>query len=454
MSDRIHATPFPGRDMNKSSLSIPYIFKIWLPLAASWLLMGMELPILSAIVARLAEPEINLAAYGGVVFPLALIVEAPVIMLLAASTALSKDWASYKKLHNYMMLAGGLLTGLHLLVAFTPIYYFVVNGLLDAPPEIVEPARIGLIIMTPWTWTIAYRRLHQGIMIRFGYTNIIGVGTGVRLGIDILVAGIGYFLGLPGIVVATSAVALGVTAEAIYIGFRVQPVLNLDLKPVPAIQPALTYRAFFAFYIPLVMTSLLTLLIQPLGSAALGRMPRALDSLAAWPVVSGLIFMLRSMGVAFNEVVVALLDEPLSTRPLRRFTMLLSVVTTGALLLIAATPLSRLWLENFSGLSPELATLARNGLWFGLLLPGLNSLQSWYQGALLNSGKTRGISEAVAVFLFASGLVLLGGVSWNRIIGLYVGLGAFSFGMFSQTIWLWVRSRPTFQVLYVRESAS
>ena len=437
--------------MTKTSVSIPHICKVWLPLAASWLLMGMELPVLSAIVARLARPEINLAAYGGIVFPLALIIEAPVIMLLAASTALSKDWASYKKLYNYMLVAGGLLTTLHLLVALTPIYYFVAEGLLDAPSEIIEPARTGLIIMTPWTWTIAYRRLHQGIMIRFGHTNIIGVGTGVRLGMDILVAGIGYFLGLPGIVVATSAVAAGVTSEAIYTGLRVRPVLHADLKPASIVQPALTYRAFFAFYIPLVMTSLLTLLIQPLGSAALGRMPMALESLAVWPVISGLIFMLRSMGVAFNEVVVALLDEPHSTKPLRRFTLLLSIGTTGTLLLIASTPLSRLWLQNFSGLSSELATLARHGLWFGLLLPALNSLQSWYQGALLNSGKTRGISEAVAIFLLSTGLVLLGGVAWGKITGLYVGLAAFSFGMLVQTIWLWVRGRPVLRALYERD---
>jgi hypothetical protein len=413
--------------------------------------MGMELPILSAVVARLAEPEINLAAYGGIVFPLALIIEAPVIMLLAASTALSKDWASYKKLYNYMLLAGGILTTLHLLVALTPMYYFFAEGLLDAPPEIIEPARVGLIIMTPWTWTIAYRRLHQGIMIRFGHTNIIGVGTGVRLGMDVLVAGIGYFLGLPGIVVATSAVASGVTIEAIYTGLRVQPVLRTELKPVPVLQPALTYRAFFAFYLPLVMTSLLTLLIQPMGSAALGRMPRALESLAVWPVISGLIFMLRSMGVAFNEVVVALLDEPLSTKSLRRFTMLLSIGTTGTLIIIAATPLSRLWLQNFSGLSPELAAIARNGMWFGLLLPGLNTLQSWYQGALLNSRKTRGISEAVAIFLSVTGLTLLGGVIWGQMIGLYVGLAAFSFGMLVQTIWLWVRGRPVLRALYERD---
>ena len=437
--------------MTNPPLSLSKIFKVWIPLAASWLLMGMELPILSAVVARLVEPEINLAAYGGIVFPIALIIEAPVIMLLAASTALSKDWASYKKLYTYMMLAGGLLTAVHLLVALSPLYYFVAESLLDAPPEIIEPARIGLMIMTPWTWTIAYRRLHQGIMIRFGHTNIVGIGTGVRLGLDILVLGVGYFLKLPGIVVATSAVAAGVTAEAVYIGFRVQPVLRTDLKPAPAVQPALTYRAFFAFYIPLVMTSLLTLLIQPMGSAALSRMPRALESLAAWPVISGLVFMLRSMGVAFNEVVVALLDKPYSTKSLRRFTMLLSLGTTGILLIVAATPLSRLWLENFSGLSPELASLARNGIWFGFLLPGLNSVQSWYQGILLNSGKTRGISEAVAIFIVSAGIVLIAGVAWGKIPGLYVGLGAFSFGMLTQTFWLWVRSRSPRRILNERD---
>ncbi len=437
--------------MTNSHLSLNRIFKIWLPLAASWLLMGMEMPILSAVVARLVEPEINLAAYGGIIFPLALMIEAPVIMLLAASTALSKDWASYKKLRNYMMLAGGLLTALHLLVAFTPLYYSVAVGLLGAPDEIIEPARIGLIIMTPWTWTIAYRRLNQGVMIRFGHSNIIGIGTAVRLGMDVLVLAVGYYLKLPGVVVATSAVAAGVTAEALYIGFRVQPVLRVDLKPAPVVQPALTYRAFAAFYLPLVMTSLLTLLILPMGSAALSRMPRALESLAVWPVVSGFIFMLRSMGVAFNEVVVALLDEPLSTKPLRRYTIILTVSTTSALLLIALTPLSRLWLVNISALSPTLFVLARNGLWIGVLLPGLNSLQSWYQGALLNSGKTRGISEAVVLYLVVTGFSLWGGVVWGGMTGLYIGLIAFSFGMLIQTFWLWVRSRPVLRALYERD---
>jgi len=97
--------------------------------------MSAELPMVSAVVARLAQPEINLAAYGGVVYPLALIVESPIIMLLAASTALSKDWASYRKLRRFMMVAGAALTALHLLVALTPLYYVVVRGLIGAPAE-------------------------------------------------------------------------------------------------------------------------------------------------------------------------------------------------------------------------------------------------------------------------------------------------------------------------------
>ena len=74
-----------------TSLSYRRILNTWWPLAASWLLMGVELPALSAVMARLPNPEINLAAYGGIVFPLALIIESPVIMLMTASTALARS---------------------------------------------------------------------------------------------------------------------------------------------------------------------------------------------------------------------------------------------------------------------------------------------------------------------------------------------------------------------------
>ncbi len=425
------------------------IVRTWWPLAASWLLMALELPALSAVVARLPDPEIHLAAYGSIVFSIALIIEAPIIMLLAASTALSKDWDSYTRMYRFMMRTSAALTVLHLIIALTPLYYVVVRGLIGAPEEIVEPARIGLIIMLPWTWTIAYRRFQQGVLIRFGHSRTVGVGTIVRLSADIIVLVIGYLIGtLPGIVVATSAVAAGVTSEAIYAGLAVRPVLRNELKLAPPVEPPLTLRVFMAFYVPLVMTSLLTMIARPIISAGLSRMPEALASLAVWPVISSFSFLLSSLGVAYNEVVVALLDESCAVRNLRRFTTWLAGILTAVILLVAATPLSGLWFGWIVGLSPELTRLASNSLWLLLPVPALSVLNSWFQGTILHGRNTRGITEAVAVYLAANASIMVGGIYLGgQTTGLYIGTASFAIATAAQMAWLWLRSRPAMRAV-------
>lgn len=431
--------------MNPSSslqLTTRRIFTTWWPLAASWALMGIETPALSAIVARLVNPEIHLAAYGGIVFPLALIIESPIIMLLAASTALSKDWASFAYVRRYMMTASAILTALHILVAFTPLYYLVAEGILGAPPEIIEPARLGLMIMTPWTWSIAYRRFHQGVLIRFGRSRMVSVGTIIRLAADLTVLGIGYLIGsIPGIIVATSAVAAGVVSEAAYIGIVARPVLRGPLRDAPTVKPALNLQSFAAFYIPLALTSLIMLIVNPIGSAAVSRMPQALESLAVWSVVTGLIFLLRTLGVSYNEVVVALLDEPKAAPRLWRFALWLGSGTSILQLIVAATPLSAIWFEGLSGLRPELAAMARIGVWITVPLPWLVTMQSWYQGNLLHMRRTRPITEAVVIYLLVDIIILAAGIAWQGMPGLYIALAALMLAMVVQTFWLWLRFR-------------
>ena len=429
------------------------VLSVWWPLAASWLLMSAEGPLLSAVIGRLADPEIHLAAYGSVVFPLALLIEAPIIMLLAASTALSKDWASYQRVRQYMMAAGAILTGLHILVAFTPLFYVVVRQIMHAPEGVIEPARLGLKIMLPWTWSIAYRRFNQGVLIRFGRSRAVGLGTVVRLSADILVVTAGYLLKtIPGTAVATSALAAGVLCEAVFAGLVVRPVLHGELKQAPLVEPSLSWGSFWKFYIPLAMTSLLSLLANPLGSAALGRMPEPLASLAAWPVVTGLIFMVRSLGIAFNEVVVTLLDEPHSYPTLLRFTQWLAVLSTLALLVIAATPLSSLWFQKVTNLSPHLVELSLTAMWIALPLPLISVLQSWYQGAILYSRHTRGITESVVIFLAVSMIILVAGVLLSQSAGLYTGMLAFTACSAAQAAWLWHRGKGVLKEVKQRDT--
>ncbi len=425
------------------TISLRRIAALWWPLASSWLLMAVEGPAVSAVVARMADPEIHLAAYGSIVWPVVLIIEAPILMLLAASTALSKDWDSYVKVRRFMMRFSAALTVLHVLVAFTPISRFVIGTLLGAPPETIEPAVLGLKIMTPFAWAVAYRRFHQGVLIRFGYSRSVGLGTFLRLLADGLVLAVGYSIGdVPGTAVAAAAITTGVLVEAAFVGLRVRPALHQRLRLAKPVEPPLTWRGFFDFYIPLAMTSLLALLMTPIGSAGLSRMPNALESLAAWPVVSGLVFMFRSLGMAYNEVVVALLDEPGARPNLRRFTGLLAGLVTGCTLLIAATPLSDFWFRTLSGLSPSLADLAHRSLWFALPLPALNAAYSWYQGSIVHSRRTRGITEAVIIYLVLTSGLLVAGVVWAQVTGIFVAWAAIGVGTLVQTAWLWYRSRP------------
>jgi len=449
------ATRMTGSSQNKLSAGFQPIFATWWPLAGSWVLMGVELPLLSAVIARLADPKIHLAAFGGVVFPLSLLIEAPIIMLLAASTALSKNWASYVLLRRLMSQSAAVLTAIHVLIAFTPLYDVLVSTLLAVPEKIIEPARIGLQLMTPWTAAIAIRRFQQGVLIRFGQSKVVVMGTAVRLATNVFFLTAGYYAGkFPGIVVATSALAAGVTAEAIMVNVRIQPLLREIHRNESPDDTCLSMRQLLVFYLPLALTPILTLLSLPIGSAALSRMPHALESLAVLPVVMGLSFLIRSPGLAYHEVVVTLIGQPGAAHSLRRFTVLLATVTSSLLLVITITPLAPLWFGKVSGLSPTLTSIATTGLWFAVLMPALTALESWYQGVMVYSGRTGSIAQSVAVYLLISSVILGLGIVHGQVTGLYISLTATLIGFFMQTLWLHVQSQPTLRRLFTTPTAA
>jgi progressive ankylosis protein len=436
-----------------ASVTLGRVFRLWFPLAASWLLMGVELPLFTIFIARLEAPQINLAAYGSLAFAIALVIEGPIIQLLAASTALCGDYDSFRKVRRFMLIAAAALTLLHVAVAFTPIYDWIARSLLNVPQDIVEPGRLGLQLLTPWTAAIAYRRFYQGVLIRFERSRMVGVGTIIRLLtlVSVLAGGTGLVhfadLKLSGIAVGAAAVSAAVLAEAAFIGWSVRPVVRDRLVGTAPTGAPLTRISFFHFYAPLALMPLLTLIIQPAGSGAMSRMPEAMGSLAAWPVVHGLVFLLRSTGFALNEVVVALLGRPGSVVALRKFTLILATTTSTLLLILAATPLSDFWFGTISGLDPELMVLCKIGTLIALLMPAYQALQSWFQGILVHARQTRPVTEAVVIYVLIAITGLWIGANYGSIPGLYFSIGVFVVGGLSQTAWLAFRSRRALRAL-------
>jgi len=385
----------------------------------------------------MADQKINLAAFGSITFPVALVVEGPIIMLLAASTTLCRDWPSYCKVRRFMIAAASTLTALHVLIAFTPLFHVVAGDILGVPEEIREPGRLGLQLMLPWTASIAYRRFLQGVLIRFHASRMVMYGTLARLTSLLSALWIGStYSNWSGIAVGSFAISCGVVTEALFARWAVGPILREKMPQLDPHAEVVHRKRFLAFYVPLALTPLITLFIQPAGAAAMSRMPEAALSLAAWQVVHAIIFLMRSTGFAFNEVVVAQLDQPGAKPVLRSFALILAACASGLLALVALTPLAAYLLEDLYGLEPELAEICRIALLFGLAMPAYQALQSWFQGQLVHEKRTRGITEAVALYATVALLGLWAGAQWGTVVGIYFSLCIFTTGGILQTLWL------------------
>lgn len=428
------------------------ILALWLPLAASWVLMTLEGPFVQAAIARLPEPEISLAAFG-IVVSLSVTIEAPVIMLLATTTALCRNGAAYVVLRRFMISLNVILTVVAAIIAFTPVYGLVVRGLMGVPAHIAEAAQPGMAIMTFWSAAIGWRRFYQGVLIRFGQTRRITLGTIVRLFAS---AGTALMLTLwgrlPGVVVGSCALMVGVLAEATLVTWLVRPTVRTrlrDSRPAAAaageITP-LTMRRVIGFHAPLAATSLLTLFSQPLISAGLARMAFPEQSLAAWPVANSLVLFARSFGLATQEVVIALSDGPGTLRPLRRFAANVAIGSILALAFIAFTPLVDIYLTDFAGISSELAGFIVPGVRAALLIPGLTTLQSWLRALLMKGEATTSIYQAMGVNLLVTALALIAGVVLNA-PGIRMAAVALTVAMLAELVFLRQRAKRAVIVL-------
>lgn len=401
--------------------------------------MGIEMPLISSVLARLPDENIQLAAFGGVVFPLALLVEAPVIMMLAASTALSTNESAYLILKRFMVRLAVAMTLLHILLAFTPLYDIFLVPLLDIPEEVIEPARLGFQMILPWTWAIADRRFHQGLLIRFGKRKAVAVGTGVRLATTTFVLGSGWLLNIQGALLAGSTLAISTIGEALYTRWQVRSVIHGPLKDEPINDVVTRGIDLWKFYIPLAITPFLVLAMHPIGAAGIDRMAAPVLSLAVWAPLAGLVFFCRSAGMAFNEVVIGHASEPGALRSLRRFAIVGGLLATAILGLLSLPPASSRWFGNVIGLQQELVELGVSNLWIAIPIPLMTFLQSYYQGIAVNAHQTRIITESVLVYAVVMVAIVVIAVAMQPPHGITAIIIATTIGNVAQTIWLWFR---------------
>jgi progressive ankylosis protein len=414
--------------MNNPNLSQIKILKFWMPLAATWLMMSVEGPYLAALIARLAEPEYNLAAYG-IAFSLALIVEAPIIMMMSASAALVKDYTAFKQLRKFNYILSAILTFAIIILVLPPVFYFVTETLIGLPGNISRLAHLAVIILIPWPAAIGYRRFYQGILIRNNLTRLVAYGTIIRLvSMSISAFSLYKFTSLPGVAVGSASLSTAVIFEAAASRFMSVKVLA-RLKSGPAGLTELSQMEIFKFYYPLAITSLLTLGIQPFVTFFIGQSRMAIESFAVLPVVTSFVFIFRALGLSFQEVVITLIGDTYSgLSELRRFAVKLAASSAGILILIAFTPLSEIWFRDISGLSQALTDFARLPLIIMSSFPAFTVLISFQRAILVKAKKTRYITYGTAIEFAGIIIVVAIAIKLFSLVGAVAATIAFLIG--------------------------
>jgi len=394
-------------------------------------MMSVEGPLIAASIARMAQPKENLAAYG-IAFAFALIIEAPVIMMLSASTALVKDRQSFFKLKSFTYWLNGLITAAMLLLLIPAVFNSILLGLMGIDETVVKLTYPSLFILLIWPGAIGYRRFYQGILIRYGYTRRVAYGTVIRLlSMATTVVLIYQIKMIPGAYLGAAALSVGVTFEAIASRIMAGQALKKIYKQTvnePYNEP-LNYSNITKFYYPLALTSLLGLVLQPALTFFMGQGNFSLESLAVWPVVNSFVFIFRSFGLSYQEVAISLMgDCGENYKKLKHFAQVVAGFVSGSLGIISLTALIFWWMHDISGLQPSLAAFSYAPVKVLIIMPALSVWISFQRAVLVVSRNTSPITTATAIEVSLAIIIMFYVVFYSPLSGVLGASIALLFG--------------------------
>jgi hypothetical protein len=406
------------------------------------MLMLMEGPVVNAFLARGPDAELALAAYG-VAISIILVVEAPILMMLELTIALSKSLPAFRVIRRFYVVIGLGITALGLVLFYTPLCQVLLCGLMNIPPAIAEATVPALRILTWWSLPIGWRRIYQGVLITDGRTRIISIGTAIRLVVlsGTMVIGNSTNL-LPGATLGALAMLVAVTVESGIMHWAAQATIRRRLAGAPSDAEVPTFRYLGVFYLPLAITTVLRQGIRPLISAGIAAAPMAALSLAAWPVAVSLTSLFWGPTMGLQQVTVALTKDQRSWHKVSRFVLAAGLTLTASFALINFTPLLGVILRQLFGLSEQVAALVAPATRIMVLLPLSYTFHALFTGLLVRQAQTSVVRTSKALNLGIVALTLFVGLRYGDMQGSVLGAAAITVGALVEAVWLYWRSRP------------
>ncbi len=369
---------------------MPYLVWFSAPLALTFLMMSGAAPLVSNGITWMhgAEGErIHLSAFL-MTFVTALFIYSP--MFTARNVAI-RTVTDRRALWTFTRFYGGsaLVSGVLLVLVSQSdlVGHLMFGRLLGASPLVETLARQGLLTFIPIPLLVALRGLGQGCHIANGQTWYVGVGTFLRLGsMAVFVFGYAVHTDLTGPMLGGLTYLTGIGAETAFV------LLTLAGKAqwrIRSTGPTMRFADYSRYAGPLMCGSLLQQLAGPILIFMINRAHQPGENGATYNLIRDTIWIMVSMLMTVQPVVIAHASSPRNFRVVLRFSAALLAAITGVTAVLALTSLRELvFVHWFQVDNTIILGLTFTALLWLIPVPTITALNHLVSAVHTRSGRT------------------------------------------------------------------
>jgi len=420
-----------------------------LPLGVMWIVMAAEQPAVTGVISRLPDAVNQLAAFG-YSFALALLIEGPVVQMLSAGTAVSGTEESYKKILKIMNVLAIITLVVHLFFCIPAIFEGVAIHIMHLPANLVHPAWVCFMFMIPWTPCIGYRRLWQGVLIKHEKSALAPVVMYVRLSAAFLFLWLGLiFRPLKGAALGGAIMGMVAIVGMLMAYLLVRPILRdlknsskkQDIDELTSATAQMTMPEMVTFYIPLAITSMVSLGVRPILNFGIPRGLFPVESLAIWPIMLSYVLLYTAISQSLQEIVIAEMNTE-NYKTLQKFvTVVACVIATMYIVTWFVKPIRNFWFTSFFNFPQELYPFLPISVAILAPLGFLAAKISWFRGVFIAHHKTKIITEGIGVNLCTLLIFIVLLPLITQLAGVYIGAIAYTCSYITEFCFLWWKSK-------------
>ena len=426
-----------GQAFRRRPTSLGDAFRFFLPLMLMAELMMISHAVISAFLARMADPEPILAAYS-IAFYFHATIGSPIWACQFVAVSFIRDRASMYRLLHFSTQVAGVIALLMLAVGLTPFGSWLFRTLFGAGPEVAAAAQRCALIFTFVMVFAVVRSLVYGLFMVERKTIYVTLGTVVRLaGLGVVLAGLTLFI--EGAEVGAIALVACIGIETAFGVVVARPFF----RRLPAGSNPPSYRELWKFSWPIMVMQTAESGVIFTINLFLGRLVRPELALAAFGLLDSLMRVILSPLRNVIQTVQTLVRFRRDVGVIVTFAVIVGGGFAAVMLLFHLERVRTFALEGVMGLPPHMAEYVAPALAFGFLLAVAMAAASLARGLLIAAKRTGAIAVASGVRLLMVGAVggaaIYLGETNGALIGMYALIGAFfaeSAVLLARLLWL------------------